>query len=135
MFKISKLITTPNPGTSVFPAGTAGKVFVVVSLEDVVGTLAVGGGANSTAGGAGGGGGGGSAISGGGSAKGSGAGGGAFGMLNGLAGFTGLLMFVGLVALFTQLSWAVIQSPHKGSLYGVEQVDVRFSVIEPTKPS
>ncbi len=104
MFKISRLITTPKPGTSVFPAGTAaGKVFVVVSLDDVVGTLTAGGGADSTAGGAGnGGGGGGSAISGGGSAKGSGARGGAFGTLNGLDGFTGLLMFVGFVAFFTQ---------------------------------
>lgn len=98
MFKISRLITTPKPGTSVFPAGTgAGEVFVVVSLEDVVGTLTVGGGACSIGGGGGGGSGGGSAISGGGSAKGSGAGGGAFGTLNGLAGLTGLLMFVGFV--------------------------------------
>jgi hypothetical protein len=104
LFKISKLITTPKPGTSVFPAGTAaGKVFVVVSLEDVVGALTIGGGADSTAGDAGGGGGGGgSAISGGGSAKSSGAGGGSFGTLNGLDGFTGLLMFVGFVAFFTQ---------------------------------
>jgi hypothetical protein len=114
LFKISRLITTPNPGTNVFPAGTcAGEVFCVLPVEDVVGAFTVGdggasafgvsafgasafgasGGGASAGGGASGGGG-----SGGASAKGSGGGGGgAGGKLNGLAGFTGLLMFVGFV--------------------------------------
>jgi hypothetical protein len=40
-------------------------------------------------------------------------------------------MFVGFVALFTQASCDCIQSFHCGSLYGVEQVETLFSVIEP----
>ena len=127
MFKISKLITNPNPCTSVFPAGTCtGEVFCVLPVEDVVGALtaggdgcvlvlpdeAVGGGAAADGGGAsaGGGasGGGGAASTG---ASGGGSGAGAVGIasgiavaLKGLAGLTGLLMLVGFVALFTQAS-------------------------------
>ena len=119
MFKISRLITIPNPGTNVFPGGTvAGEVFVELPCEVVVGALtagcdggvlvlpdeAVGGGAAGGGASAGGG-----AASTGGSGGGSGAG--AVGItsgiavaLKGLAGLTGLLMFVGLVALFTQAS-------------------------------
>lgn len=139
MFKISRLITTPKPGTNVFPAGTCdvvgdvavvgvpftagGDCSVFMPFDEAVGAVGASAGA-STGGG-----------SGGCSTGGGGSGGGGGGAANGLAGFTGLVMFVGLVALFTQLSCAVIQSPHKGSLYGVEQVDIRFSVIEPTKPS
>ena len=158
MFKISRLITTPNPGTNVFPAGTcAGEVFCVLPCEVVVGALtagcdggvlvlpdeAVGGGAAAGGGGASAGGGasgGGGAASTGGSGGGSGAG--AIGITSGiavafkgLAGFTGLVILVGFVALFTQLFCDGIQSLHCGSLYGVEQVETLFSVIEPMKPS
>ena len=125
MFKISRLITSPNPCTNVFPAGTCtGEVFCVFPVEDVVGALtagcdgcvlvlpdeAVGGGAAGGGGASGGGAsaGGGAASAGascGGSGGGSGAG--AIGIasgiavaLKGLAGLTGLLMLVGLVALF-----------------------------------
>ncbi len=120
MFKISRLITSPNPCTNVFPAGTCtGEVFCVFPVEDVVGALtagcdgcvlvlpdeAVGGGAAGAAsafGASGGGASAGGGASGGGgsggcSAGGSGAGGGGAGRLNGLAGFTGLFMFVGFV--------------------------------------
>jgi len=79
------------------------------------------------------------ASGGGGSANGGGSGAGAGGIcswvagaLIGLTGFTGLLMFVGLVALFTQVSWDTIQLLHTGSLYGVAQLEVLFSVIAPT---
>jgi hypothetical protein len=48
---------------------------------------------------------------------------------------TGLLIFVGLVALITQVSCVVAQSDHIGSLYGVAQDDVLFCVIDPTNPS
>jgi hypothetical protein len=49
----------------------------------------------------------------------------------GLTGFNGLLMLVTLVALFTHVSCVVIQSLHIGSLYGVAQLDILFSVIAP----
>ena len=73
------------------------------------------------------------AISGGGSGAGAGGWGTGIGGNDiGLAGLTGLLILVGLVALFTQLSCVGSQSLHTGSLYGVEQLDTLFSVIEPT---
>ena len=141
MFKISRLITIPNPGTSSLPFGTCCGVFCVLPPEGVCNgvTFTVGGGAvtvvavvaagAASTGGASGG----AASTGGGSGGGGGgSGGGDGGRLNGLAGFTGLLMFVGLVALITQLSCAVVQSDHVGSLYGVSQDDTLFCVIEPT---
>ena len=121
MFNISRLITTPNPGTSSLPLGTCGADVVGVVPLDVVGDgvaftvgadagvlvfadEAVGGAVVVSAVGAGEAGmsGGGGASTGGGSAGGSGAGAGGIGSgiavaLKGLAGLTGLLMFVGLV--------------------------------------
>lgn len=118
MFKISRLITTPNPGTSSLPLGTCGCDVVGVVPLDVVGGGADGGGvlvlADEAGGGAVvvsavgtgeagmGGASAGGASGGGGSAGGSGAGAGGIGSgvavaLSGLAGLTGLLMFVGLV--------------------------------------
>jgi len=147
LFKISRLITSPNPGTSSLPFGTCCGVLCVLPPEGVCNgvTFTVGGGAvvvvvavvagAACAGAAstGGGSAGGAASTGGGSGGGGGgSGGGGGGRLNGLAGFTGLLMFVGFVALITQLSCAVVQSDHVGSLYGVSQDDTLFCVIEPT---
>jgi hypothetical protein len=84
LFNVSRLITSPNPGTNVFPLGVeAGKVFVVVSL-DAEGDAAF---TDVSAG-----------ICGG---SGTGAGGG--GAANGPAGFIGLDMLVGFVALFWQV--------------------------------
>lgn len=121
LFKMSRLITKPNPETSSFPLGVdVGCVFVVVPadwtgalgvwVEDVeVGDdavpleLAAGGGGASTGGGSGGGaaGGSGAGAAGGGSAAiGGGSGGVGGGAAKGLAGFTGLDMLVGFVALF-----------------------------------
>ena len=73
MFKISRLITNPNPGTNVFPGGTDGivDVFVVVPAEGAGAAGAVGVGEFSVLGAgaagvlAGGGGGGGGASAGG----------------------------------------------------------------------
>ena len=115
MFKISRLITIPNPGTSIFPAGTCGCDVVGVVPLDVVGggadvswvvVPAVGAGEAGVLGAAGGGGGASAgafagdsvAVSGGGSgASAGGWGAGSSGSDSGLAGLTGLLMFVGLV--------------------------------------
>lgn len=102
---MSRLITNPNPGTSSLPFGadTGGEVGVldVVPAEGTGAAVAVlvwefsilGGGGAAT--------GGGSAATGGGSAAiGGGSGGAGGGAANGLAGFTGLAMLVGFVALF-----------------------------------
>jgi hypothetical protein len=126
LFKISRLITTPNPGTNSLPFGIDGTEVVGVVAFDVVvggGALAVGGDAgvlvfpDEAAGGAvvvsavgageAGMSGGGASI-GGGSGGGSGAGAGCIssgvaGTLIGLAGLIGLLTFVGLVALFVHV--------------------------------
>lgn len=139
MFKISRLITTPNPGTNSLPFGIDGVEVVGVLAFDVVvggGALAVGGDAgvlvfpDETGGGAvivsavgageAGMSGGGASI-GGGSGGGSGAGAGCIasgvaGTLIGLAGLTGLLIFVGLVALFVHVFDDSIQGETTGGL-------------------
>lgn len=139
MFKISRLITTPNPGTNSLPFGIDGTEVVGVFPFDVVvgsGALAVGGDAgvlvfpDEAAGGAvvvsavgageAGMSGAGASI-GGGSGGGSGAGAGGIasgvaGTLNGLAGFTGLVMFVGLVALFVHVFDVSIHGETTGGL-------------------
>jgi hypothetical protein len=103
LFKISRLITIPNPGTSVFPAGTCGCDVVGVVPLDVVGggadvswvvVVAVGAGEAGVS----------DCTSCNGGGSGAGAGGiGSWvaGALIGLTGFNGLLMFVTLVGLLT----------------------------------
>jgi hypothetical protein len=137
LFKISRLITTPNPGTNSLPFGIDGTEVVGVVPFDVVvggGALAVGGDAgvlvlpDEAAGGAvvvsavgageAGMSGGGASI-GGGSGGGSGAGAGCIasgvaGTLIGLAGLIGLLTFVGLVALFVHVFDDSIQGDTTG---------------------
>jgi len=88
---------------------------VVVEVVDVVVALVLATGVVS-----------GDAAAGGGAGAGAGGGGAGAGKATGLTGFTGLDMFVGFVGLFTQVSVVVNQSPHAGSLYGVEQVDILF---------
>jgi hypothetical protein len=97
LFKISKLNTSPNPGTKVLPTGTCVDGVVVVCVVSCVvvsivvlvavvvavscGIASAGGGCSSCCGGdceAG-------------------------GALIGLTGFTGLAIFVGFVALLTQV--------------------------------
>ena len=134
MFNISRLITTPNPGTSSLPFGTCGCDVVGVVPLDVVGGGAEGGGADAgvlvfadeAVGGA-------DVVSavgageagvlgasaGGGSAGGSGAGAGGIGSgiavtLSGLAGLTGLLIFVGFVALFSHVFVVSVQGETTG---------------------
>ena len=142
MFKISRLITIPNPGTSVFPAGTCGCDVVGVVPLDVVGGGAEGGGvlvfADEAVAGAvvvsavgageagvlGASGGGASAgafagdsvaISGGGSGAGAGGCGAIVGGNDiGLAGLTGLLMFVGFVTLFMHVFDVSVQGDTTG---------------------
>lgn len=121
MFKISRLITTPNPGTSSLPLGTCGCDVVGVVPLDVVGGGADGGGVvvvpavgagEAGMSGAG-------ASIGGGSGGGSGAGAGGIGSgvagaLIGLAGLTGLLMFVGFVTLFMHVFDVSVQGDTTG---------------------
>ena len=136
MFKISRLITTPNPGTSSLPFGTCGCDVVGVVPLDVVGGGAEGGGADAgvlvfadeavggadvvSAVGAGEAGMSGAGASiGGGSGGGSGAGAGGIGSgvagaLIGLAGLTGLLMFVGFVTLFMHVFDVSVQGDTTG---------------------
>ena len=135
MFNKSRLITSPNPGTSVFPFGGS-DVLCVVGAEATGATVDVTGDALGTVGGGGATATGASTTGGGGSTGGGGAGAGGGGAIsrvdNGLAGLTGLDMFVGFVADFKQLSCVVNQSAQTASLYGVEQVDILFCVISPT---
>ncbi len=150
MFKISRLITIPNPGTSSLPLGTCGADVVGVVPLDVVGDCwvdgvfvftdeagvadvvsAVGAGEAGVGGASGGGG---SANGGGSGAGAGGIGSGVAGTLIGLAGFTGLVMFVGLVALLTHEFIVSTQGDITGGLYGVVQVVVCCSVIVPTNP-
>ncbi len=104
MFKRSRLITNPNPGTNSFPFGIeGGGVFCVVPAAGATATGAVGVWEVSVfgddgAGAAAAGGGGSAATSGGGSgAGGGGGGGGSGGNATGLDGLTGLDMLVGFV--------------------------------------
>lgn len=118
LFIISRLITSPNPGTSSFPFGTEGVADVSVLLSccdgkgdgDVV-TAFVSADvldAGDAAAGAG-------VISGGGAgAGGGGAGGAGGGGAIGLAGFTGLVTFVGLVMLFTHVFAVSTHEPGTG---------------------
>lgn len=139
MFNISRLITTPNPGTNSLPFGTCGVDVVGVVPLDVVGdgvafavgadagvlvfadeavgaavvVSAVGAGEAGVLG----------ASGGGGSANGGGSGAGAGCVTSwvadafiGLTGFTGLLIFVTLVGLLTHVSCVTIQLLHTGSL-------------------
>ena len=122
MFKISRLITNPNPGTNVFPAGTCGVVDVFVVVPAVgAGTAGAVGvrefsvfGADAGAGvlAAGGGG---SAMPAGDSifitGGGSGAGGVGGGAATGLDGFTGLDTLVGLVTDFVHVFVVSTQGP------------------------
>jgi len=132
LFKISRLITTPNPGTSSLPLGTCGCDVVGVVPLDVVGGGADGGGVlvfadeavagavmvSAVGAGEAGMSGGGASI-GGGSGGGSGAGAGGIGSgvagaLIGLAGLTGLVMFVGLVMLFVHVFDVSVQGDTTG---------------------
>ena len=142
MFKISRLITTPNPGTNSLPLGTCGCDVVGVVPLDVVGggadwgcvfvladeavagavvVSAVGAGEAGVLGASGGGASAGAfagdsvAISGGGSgASAGGWGAGVGGNDIGLAGLTGLLMFVGFVTLFVHVFDVSVQGETTG---------------------
>ncbi len=125
MFKISKLNTIPKPGTNAFPAGTCvdGVVVVcvvscvvvaIVVLVAVVVAVSCG-----------------IASAGGGGASCGGGGGGAGGALIGLTGFTGLAIFVGFVALLTQVFVVSTQGFTVGWLYGVAQTVICCCDIEP----
>lgn len=126
MFKISRLITSPNPGTNSLPFGAAGAAGAglepEVWVDVVVAASAFGSGfdscfASGFASGFGAdavstvgagetgvlGGGGGDTSTGGGSGAGGGGSGAGAGMLIGLTGLTGLLTFVGLVIDFTHV--------------------------------
>ena len=130
MFNISRLITNPNPGTSVFPAGTVGvgdgavllscgdcevdwDVVSVFVFSDVLDACAAGasagGGAAATGGGSAAGG-----VGSGGGGAGAGGGGAITVVDRGLAGLTGLDMLVGFVALLTHMFDTSIQDPACG---------------------
>jgi hypothetical protein len=119
---MSRLITNPNPGTSVFPFGTSCcvDVLVVVSFDCVVDVsdVVVAVGVISCAGE-------------GGTSKTIGVG------ATFIVGFIGLIGLVGFVAfdrLFTHVICVSVQGPTTGCAYGVGQVEICCCVINPTYP-